>query len=111
MINAGTIAEDLTKMGDIIVAARDLVADGQLINLKPLESEIGRIGKELAGINAVDAERIKPVLLSLLDELDRLAGDMRARQADVESQLRSLSTHASAARAYQAPPGAGTGRK
>ena len=31
-----------------------------------------------------------PVLLSLMDELDRLAGEMRARQAEYETELREL---------------------
>ncbi len=100
MNRAETIRDELTRVGDIIVAARDLVSDGQMINLKPLEGEIGRICEGLNGLNAVDAERIKPVLLGLIDDLDRLAIEMRNRQNDCEEQLRSLSSHGKAARAY-----------
>lgn len=103
MNRAEVICDELVRVGDIIVAARDLVADGQVINLKPLENEIGRICDGMDGLNAIDAERVKPVLLSLIDDLDRLATEMRARQSDFEDQLRSLTTHGKAAQAYTSP--------
>lgn len=112
MNRADSIRDELTRIGDIIVAARDLVADGQLINLKPLENEIGRICEGMNGLNGVDAERIKPVLLGLLDDLDRLAAEMRLRQTDYEEQLRSLSSHGQAAQAYATgAPGGDTARR
>jgi hypothetical protein len=102
MTSAQTICNELTRVGDIIVAARDLVADGQLINIKPLENEIGRICGDLGGLNATDAERVRPILLALIDDLDRLAAEMRARQSDFEDELRAFSTHSKATTAYTA---------
>ena len=102
MNRAETFNDELSRIGDIIVAARDLVADGQLINLAPLEGEINRICQGLTSLSGPEAETVKPVLLSLMDELDRLAGEMRSRQAEYETELRELTTHANAARASRA---------
>lgn len=97
---ADNMKDELRRIGDIVTAARDLVADGQLINLNPLESEISRICGEIECLNGDEARNLKPVLLSLIDDLDRLAGMMRERQTEYEDELRSLSTHANATRAY-----------
>jgi hypothetical protein len=43
MTSTQTISSELTRVCDIIVAASDLAADGQLINNQPLENMIGRI--------------------------------------------------------------------
>lgn len=112
MNRVDSIRDELTRVADIIVAARDLVGDGQLINLKPLENEIGRICEDMTGLNGVDAERVKPVLLGLIDDLDRLASEMRLRQTDYEEQLRSLSNHGKASQAYTTgKPGGGDARR
>lgn len=102
--NAEGISHDLTHIGDVISAARDLVADGQLVNLGPLEREVDRICGGLGELTRGEAERVKPVLLSLMDELDRLAEEMRARQGEYESELRSLASHQNAAKAYRQAP-------
>lgn len=97
---AEDMRDELTRIGDIVIAARDLIADGQLINLNPLENEVSRICGEIECLNADQAAPLKPVLLSLIDDLDRLAGEMRQRQNEFEQELREVSTHANAARAY-----------
>lgn len=108
MITADDICRDLTHIGDVISAARDLVADGQLVNLGPLEREVDRICGGLVDLPGGDAEKVKPVLLSLMDELDRLAEQMRARQGEYESELRSLASHQNATKAYRKAPAPGT---
>lgn len=104
MNRSNTFHDELVRINDIVVAARDLIADGQLINLTPLEDEVTRICQGLEGISGTEVEKIKPALLSLMDELDRLADEMRSRQAEYESELRTLASHKNAARAYHAVP-------
>lgn len=100
MSHAQTIHEELTRIADIVTAARGLVADGQMINLAPLEAEVTRICGELDGLSGAEAQTLKPVLLSLMDDLDALARLMREKQAEFEKELRTLTTHRSAAKAY-----------
>lgn len=100
MSQAETMRDELSRIGDIVVAARDLISDGQLINLNPLESEVSRICGEIECLNADQAAPLKPVLLALINDLDRLAGEMRQRQNEFEQELREVSSHSKAARAY-----------
>ena len=103
MTRAESICDELNRVGDVITAARDLVNDGQLINLAPLQNEINRICSGLDGLDAAAAAQVQPVLLGLIDDLDHLAHDMRVRQLGHEEQLRALTTHSGAATAYTAP--------
>lgn len=104
--NADQLCQDLGRISDVVNAARDLVADGQLINMAPLENEVDRLCGGIGQLPADDANRVKPLLLSLMDELDRLADEMRARQNEYESELRTLASHKNAARAYNDAPAA-----
>lgn len=103
-VSAETLCHELARINEVITAARELVADGQLVNLAPLEGEVARICGALATLSATEARRAQPVLLALMDELDRLAGEMRARQSEYEEELRSLASHRNAARAYRHAP-------
>ncbi len=106
MSDAATIRAELARINEVVAAARDLIADGQFINLAPLEGEVERICGGIGALSGTDAEIVKPALLALMDELDRLAGEMRERQGEYESELRSLASHRNAARAYHAVPAA-----
>jgi len=97
---AEDMRDEITRIGDIVVAARDLISDGQLINLNPLENEMSRICGEIETLNADQAAPLKPALLSLIDDLDQLAGEMRQRQNEFEHELREISSHTNATRAY-----------
>lgn len=110
MTSADTLCQELARINDVVAAARDLVADGQLINVAPLEGEIGRICGGLGSLTGAEAEKVKAVLLSLMDELDRLAGEMRTRQDEYERELRALATHRKAAHAYHKVPPKKTAR-
>lgn len=95
---------DLQNVASIIGTARALVAEGQQVNLAPLEKEVQRLCGEIAALPAADNVPLRPMMVGLIDDLDKLAGDIRRRHADLKSQLESLSSGSRAAAAY-APPG------
>lgn len=100
------LRHDLQNVGSIIAAARGLIAKGQSINLQPLEREVKRLCDEIIKLPSMQNAPLRPVMVALIDDLDRLAGEMRARHAELQQQLKGLSERERATAAYGAP-GAG----
>jgi hypothetical protein len=90
MVDAQTIRSDLTKINDVVAAARDLVGDGQIINMQPLENEVERICANMNGLDAAHANEIRPIMLSLMDELDHLAKAMNCLTSAPMGQIRGI---------------------
>ena len=109
MEHLDTLLEDISRVGDVVAAARDLIDEGQIINIQPLENEVQELCARMTGLDAAAARKVQPVLLGLMDELNRLAESMGERHRELTGALRSLSQHGNAASAYAARP-AGTKR-
>jgi hypothetical protein len=102
---AESLKLDLQNVASIIVAARGLVAEGQTVNLAPLEKEVRRLCEAISALDAAENMPLRPMMVSLIDDLDKLAEDMRRRHAELKSQLESLNTGSRVVTAY-VPPGA-----
>jgi hypothetical protein len=95
---------DLQNVASIIVAARGMVAAGQAVNLAPLEREVSRLCDAILALAPADNLPLRPMMVGLIDDLDKLADDMRRRHAELKSQLENLNTGSRVATAY-VPPG------
>ena len=104
MAEQRNVLEDISTISDIVSAARDLVADGQTINIQPLEKEVEDICARLAVADADAAREARPVLLCLIEELSHLAQTMDDCHQKLSGELRSQATHGNAASAYSPPP-------
>jgi len=101
---AESLKLDLQNVASIIGTARGLVAEGQAVNLMPLEREVHRLCEEIGGLPAPGNMPLRPMMVSLIDDLDKLADDIRRRHDELKSQLESLNSGSRVAAAY-APPG------
>ena len=99
-----TLLEDIARVSDVVAAARDLIDDGQIINIQPLEKEVGDLCARMTGLDAAAARKVQPVLLGLMEELNRLAETMGERHRELSGALRNLSQHGNAANAYTSRP-------
>lgn len=101
---ADSMKLDLQNVASIIVAARGMVAAGQTVNLAPLEREVNRLCNAICAIPSADNLALRPMMVSLIDDLDKLADDVRRRHAELKSQLENLNSGSRVASAY-VPPG------
>lgn len=99
-----TLRLDLQNVSSIIIAARGLVAEGKAVNLAPLEREVRRLCDLITALPTIDNMPLRPAMVSLIDDLDKLAEDMRKRHAALKSQLENLNAGGRVAAAY-VPPG------
>ena len=97
---AEDLKTDLQGLGSIVTAARGFVADGKVVDLVPLEQEIKRICDNIIALPADQNAPLRPVMLALIDDLDKLATEIRDTHSELEGQLQSSSTHKSAVAAY-----------
>ncbi|MCZ6847602.1 MAG: hypothetical protein O7F75_02010 [Alphaproteobacteria bacterium] len=97
---AEDLKTDLQGLGSIVTAARGFVADGKVVDLAPLEQEIKRICGSITALPADQNAPLKPVMVALIDDLDKLAAEIRDTHSELEGQLKSFSNHKTAIAAY-----------
>lgn len=97
---AEDLKTDLQGLGSIVTAARGFVADGKVVDLAPLEQEIKRICGSITALPADQNAPLRPVMVALIDDLDKLAAEIRDTHSELEGQLRSFSNHKTAIAAY-----------
>lgn len=97
------LRQDLQNVGSIVTAARGLIAQGQAINLQPLEREVQRLCDQILKLPGVEGAPLRPMMTGLIDELTKLAGEMRGHHAQLEEQLRELTSRERATAAYVTP--------
>jgi hypothetical protein len=97
------LRQDLHNVGSIVTAARGLIAKGQTVNLQPLEREVQRLCEQIVKLPGVENAPLRPLMTGLIDELTKLAGEMRGHHAQLQEQLRELSARERATAAYVTP--------
>lgn len=94
---------DLENLMSIISAAHGLVKKGQAVNLGPLEREVQRLCEDIVKLPGVESATLRPIMTALIDELNKLANEVRGRHAELESQLQELTARERATAAYVTP--------
>ena len=97
------LRQDLHNVGSIVSAARGLISKGQGVNLEPLEREVQRLCDEIIKLPGVESTPLRPLMMGLIDELNKLAGEMRGHHAQLQEQLRELTARDRATAAYVTP--------
>ena len=97
------LRQDLQNVGSIVTAARGLIAKGQAVNLQPLEREVQRLCDQILKLPGVENAPLRPMMTGLIDELTKLAGEMRGHHAQLQEQLRELTSRERATAAYVTP--------
>lgn len=97
---AEELKSDLQGLGSIVTAARGYVADGKVVDLVPLEQEIKRICDAITALPEDQNAPLRPVMVALIDDLEKLAAEIRDTHSELEGQLQSLSNHTTAVAAY-----------
>ncbi len=97
------LRQDLQNVSSIVTAARGLIAQGQGVNLQPLEREVQRLCEDILQLPGIDGAPLRPIMTGLIDELTKLAGEMRGHHAQLQEQLHELTSRERATAAYVTP--------
>jgi len=99
-----SLAEELDALGQVLAEARVAVAAGHVVELAGLAEHTRELCARLEAAPQSDAESHVPLLLSLRDQLDRLAEDIHGLLQDITGQTDDAGTRRAAATAYGKPP-------
>lgn len=100
MTEAAKLKKEIDNVAALIDTARHVLADGRLVDLKGLDRRVETACTALAALAREDAQALQPRMIGLLEGIDSLARDLRARHAELKSALGGLSSRARAATAY-----------
>ena len=99
-MNDQSITQELQGLNDLVVAARDIVASGRVIDLDPVQKEVERICDDIKKLPLQESTNLKPAMVSLIDDLGKLTEDMQTHHDKLKSQLENLNSHGNVATAY-----------
>lgn len=89
-----------------LAAARAALEGGGLTSLDGLEADVAALRDMAASLPRGSAERLQPRLLALLDEIDRLGGQLRAGLDQLGRELGDSGKRREAVSAYARSQGA-----
>ena len=78
-----TAAEEANKVVSLIATARKLIGEGKRIDLAALEGKVARLCESVKEAPSGDREELKSAIAAILDDLDRLETELRARIVEI----------------------------
>lgn len=105
MTSANQIADELQLLGGTLNRLHAALEAGEAIDLSPLESRVGSLCAGVATLGPAAGGKLRPKLLSLLDDFDSLTRVLETGLEDLKQQLGDTSDRRQAASAYGKSPG------
>ncbi len=96
--------DGLIEVANAIQLARKTVSQGDFVDLAGLERRVDEVCAAIRQLEPSAARTVEPQLLGIVDDLDRLQGELAAQRDRVRSELGNLAEHGRAASAYGRPP-------
>ena len=102
--SAEDIRRSLSSLAGAVDIARRRVDGGDVVELRDLDSAVAEICTAVARLPVPERAGLKPPLVALIDELDKLSATLRQQHSQLAESLRAQSSHNQAARAYGSAP-------
>lgn len=104
--NSGPSAEAsieaaLREAATAIDSARTLLDQGTVIDLNGLEAHVEQACGRIPALPAPDRERLKPILVALIDGLNKLSEQLSTQHQEISGTLQNIGTRTRAVSAYK----------
>jgi hypothetical protein len=110
MTEIAEIRKGIEQISTMVDAARRLVAEGHLVDLRSLETRVATFCTTIQNVSADAAAQLRPVMLGLIDELSRLDAAVRQSQTETAAKLGETLARRRAVSAYGSATGPRSGR-
>ena len=110
MTATAQLSHDLKGLGTALARAEAEVAAGNLVDLTPLEAHVGELCARLSGLSPAEAETLRPRMLALFDDFDRLTRTLETTLEEVRGALGGTTSRKRAIGAYGKTAGGGPDR-
>ena len=99
-MDQASFKQDIAKAASLVEAAQRLLSQGQVIDLGALEVHVAGLAESAKTLSEADHSASRMLIVSLMDDIDTLHGEMTRQHAEMEQQLKSISQTNRAAAAY-----------
>ena len=96
-----SVDDALREAAAAIGAARTLLDQGNVVDLKGLESHVERACGAIPTLDPSERERLKPALIALIDGLNGLGDQLSSQHEELSGTLKGMGTRRQAVSAYQ----------
>ena len=104
--HADRIRHSLSSLSTSVDVARRRADGGDIVELRDLDRAVAEICTAVGRLPLHERAGLKPSLMALIDELDKLAATLKRQHGLISESLRAQSSHHQAALAYgKAPSG------
>jgi len=104
MTDVAAVRSGIEQISTMVEAARRLVIEGHLVDLRSLETRVEGFCAILRNAPADAADQLRPAMLGLIDELGRLDAAVRASQTETAAKLGETLARRRATTAYGGAP-------
>ena len=104
MNEPAAIRSGIEQISTMVEAARRLVLEGHLVDLRLLESRVESFCTALRTLPGESARELRPTMLVLMDELGQLDAAVRRSQTETAAKLGDTMARRQATSAYGAAP-------
>lgn len=100
MSDSTAIKTEIAKTSELIDAFRLRTGEGNLIDLTGLDDRVMALCKNIEKLPAAERAPLKPVMLTLIDNLNSLVEAIREQHAAVRDDLKAVTSRERAVSAY-----------
>ena len=94
------VRSDIDQANAAVGAAQTLLRQGQVVDLSGLETHVETLCTDIGALPVEERMTLKSSLVGLIDDLNRLAGDIEASNRAVGEELRDTGVRQRAVAAY-----------
>lgn len=105
MTDVTAIRSELQTLATLVAAARAILGDGRAVDLAGFDRRVAALCQSVQSLGVKDAQLLKPGLIALIDDIERLKHDLLAQQEALGTELKRLGVGHKAASAYNRPSG------
>lgn len=102
--NTNDMQQNIEKVSDMIVAARQLLTNGDAIDLAAIECEVDALCQAIHANPPKNSREVRQALASIVDDLDSLEHELNEQHRQLEQNLAER-TRKLAIEAYSDPNG------
>jgi hypothetical protein len=100
------IRRSLSSLATSVDIARRRIDGGDIVELRDLDRAVADVCTAVARLPLHERAGLKPPVMALIDELDKLSATLKQQHSQISESLRAHSSHHQAVRAYgKAPSG------
>lgn len=100
MASLAELQEKMKQIKGVIRTIQTQMGQNQIPDLAPLSQAVNEMCTAIPTLPPADGQKLKPTLLAMLDDVDKIENQLHARKDGLVEQMRKISPNRQALKAY-----------